>query len=115
MFAGFGEALLFDEFSCGGFFLEFLSAFGIVTELLFPGVGDVVEEDFGGTFGVEEGDAVRVDLADAALAIGAAGEGGEFVDLVGRGSFNKAARGEEQEQDQNWVFHGGAESNYHTL
>jgi hypothetical protein len=88
LFPGFGEALLFDEFSGGGFFLEVFGAFGIVAEFLFPGVGEVGEEDFGGTFGVEEGDAVGVDLADAALSIGAAGEGGEFVDLVGRGSLS---------------------------
>jgi hypothetical protein len=115
LFAGFGDALLFDEFSGGGFFLEFFGAFGIVAEFLFPGIGEVGEEDFGGAFGMEEGDAVGVDLADAALAIGAAGEGGEFVDLVGRGSLSKTAGSEEQGQDQYCVFHGGAELNFHTL
>jgi hypothetical protein len=35
--------------------------------------------------------------------------------LVGRGSLNKTASGEEQGQDQCCVFHGGAELNFHTL
>ena len=115
LFAGFGEALLLDEFFHGGLFLVFLGALGVVAEFVFPGVREVGEEDFGGAFGVEEGDAVGVDLADPTLAVGATGEGGELGDLIRHGRLGETAEGEEQGQDQGGVFHGGAELNFHTL
>jgi len=112
---GFGEefkAGLFHLGACGFVGLAFVGEFllvggclvGVVAEAGAPFFGEIREEDLGRAIGMAEGDAIRVHSDDLALAVGFAGERGDFRDGGGLG---EARSGSPEEEGGQQAFHGG--------